>query len=230
MRVGVVVFPGSNCDHDALHACGTVFGMDAVPVWHKDALPSGLDLVYLPGGFSFGDYLRSGAIAATSPVMQSVTAFAAGGGLVLGVCNGFQVLCEAGLLPGALLRNRGLRFRCHEQHLRVERTDTPFTNAYAVADVLSVPIAHGDGCYTADAATLDRLDAEGRVVFRYCDASGAATDAANPNGSARGIAGIVNETRTVLGMMPHPERHVEWLVGGTDGRGVFESLLAHVAA
>ena len=162
--------------------------------------------------------------------MQSVTAFAAGGGLVLGVCNGFQVLCEAGLLPGALLRNRGLRFRCHEQHLRVERTDTPFTNAYAVADVLSVPIAHGDGCYTADAATLDRLDAEGRVVFRYCDASGAATDAANPNGSARGIAGIVNETRTVLGMMPHPERHVEWLVGGTDGRGVFESLLAHVAA
>lgn len=229
MRVGVVVFPGSNCDHDALHACGAVFGMDAVPVWHKDALPVGLDLVYLPGGFSFGDYLRSGAIAATSPVMQSVKAFAADGGLVLGVCNGFQVLCEAGLLPGALLRNRALRFRCHDQHLRVERTDTPFTNAYHHGDVLSIPIAHGDGCYTADPATLDRLESDGRVVFRYCDASGAVTDAANPNGSARGIAGIVNETGTVLGMMPHPERHVEALVGGTDGRGLFESLLAHAA-
>ncbi len=226
MRVGVVVFPGSNCDHDALHACGEVFGMDAEPVWHKDALPSGLDLVYLPGGFSFGDYLRSGAIAATSPVMQSVVAYANAGGLVLGVCNGFQVLCEAGLLPGALLRNRGLRFRCHSQFVRVESTGTAFTRAMAVGDVLDIPVAHGDGCYVADAATLDALEADGRVVFRYCDATGATTDDANPNGSMRSIAGIVSAPGNVLGMMPHPERHVEALVGGIGGRGVFESLLA----
>jgi len=227
MRAGIVVFPGSNCDHDALHACGAVFGMDAVPVWHKDeALPDGLDLVFLPGGFSFGDYLRSGAIARFSPVMREVVRFAEGGGLVLGVCNGFQVLCEAGLLPGALLRNRSLRFRCHEQHARVENAATPFTNAMHEGQVLNLPLAHGDGLYMAPDSVLDELEATGRVVFRYCDAQGNVTDAANPNGSARGIAGVVNARGNVLGMMPHPERHVETLLGPDDGAFVFRSLLA----
>jgi phosphoribosylformylglycinamidine synthase subunit PurQ / glutaminase len=228
MTAGILVFPGSNCDHDAYHACRHVFGMDARFVWHKDDLPGGLDLVYLPGGFSYGDYLRSGAIAAQSPVMRGVRRFAEAGGLVLGVCNGFQVLCEAGLLPGALLRNRGLRFRCRPQGLRVENAETPFTNAYVEGTVVSIPIAHGDGCYAAPDEVLDALEGEGRVVFRYCDDEGRVTEAANPNGSARGIAGIINAGGNVLGMMPHPERHVEALVGAADGAGVFHSILQHV--
>jgi len=225
MTAAVLVFPGSNCDHDAYHAARHVFGMDAAFVWHKDPLPPGLDLVIVPGGFSYGDYLRTGAIARFSPVMQDVVRFAEDGGLVLGVCNGFQILCEAGLLPGALLRNRGLRFRCKPQHVRVENAATPFTRACAEGDLLDLPIAHSDGAYYADDATLDRLEANGQVVFRYVDASGEATDAANPNGAARGIAGIVNERGNVLGMMPHPERHVEALLGSTDGAAVFRSLL-----
>lgn len=199
MRAGVLVFPGSNCDHDAYHACKHVFGMEAQYVWHKDRLPDGLDLVYVPGGFSYGDYLRSGAIARFSPVMADVVRFAEGGGLVLGVCNGFQILCEAGLLPGALLRNRGLRFRCKDQPLRVENATTAFTNAYAPGQIVHIPIAHGDGAYHADDATLDSLEAAGRVVFRYCDAAGNATPEANPNGSARGIAGVLGPTATCSG-------------------------------
>jgi len=226
MTAAVLVFPGSNCDHDAYHAAKHVFGMDARFVWHKDPLPEGLDLVIVPGGFSYGDYLRTGAIARFSPVMQDVVRFAHDGGLVLGVCNGFQILCEAGLLPGALLRNRGLRFRCKSQHVRVENAGTPFTTACAVGDVLDLPIAHSDGAYYADEATLDRLEANGQVVLRYVDASGQATAAANPNGASRGIAGIVNERGNVLGMMPHPERHVEALLGSTDGAAIFRSLLA----
>ena len=229
MRAGVLVFPGSNCDHDAYHACKHVFGMETVYAWHKDPLPKNLDLVYVPGGFSYGDYLRSGAIARFSPVMADVVRFAEGGGLVLGVCNGFQILCEAGLLPGALLRNRALRFRCHDQPLRVENAATPFTSAYAEGQVVRVPIAHGDGAYHADDATLDELEATGRVVFRYCDAAGHVTPEANPNGSARNIAGLLNAGGNVLGMMPHPERHVEALVGSDDGAGLFRSLLAHAA-
>jgi len=226
MTAAVLVFPGSNCDHDAYHAAKHVFGMDARFVWHKDPLPEGLDLVIVPGGFSYGDYLRTGAIARFSPVMQDVVRFAHDGGLVLGVCNGFQILCEAGLLPGALLRNRGLRFRCKSQHVRVENAGTPFTTACAVGDVLDLPIAHSDGAYYADEATLDRLEANGQVVLRYVDASGQAIAAANPNGASRGIAGIVNERGNVLGMMPHPERHVEALLGSTDGAAIFRSLLA----
>lgn len=226
----VLVFPGSNCDHDAYHALKHVFGQDVTFVWHKeDRLPAGTDLVFIPGGFSYGDYLRSGAIARFSPVMQAVKAFAAEGGLVLGVCNGFQILCEAGLLPGALGRNQSLRFRCRNQALRVVQPDTPFTHLTQVGQVLHIPIAHGDGAYVADDATLDALEAEGRVVFRYCDATGAITPEANPNGSRRNIAGIVNEQRNVLGMMPHPERHVEALLGSTDGAYLFRSLIAHVA-
>jgi len=204
--------------------------LEARFVWHKDPLPDDLDLVYLPGGFSYGDYLRVGAISAQAPVMQGVRRFAEAGGLVLGVCNGFQVLCEAGLLPGALLRNQGLRFRCHPQALRVENADTSFTNALDEGAVISLPIAHGDGCFTASEDVLDALEAERRVVFRYCDADGQATPEANPNGSARGIAGIVNAAGNVLGMMPHPERHVEALVGSADGAGLFRSMLAAQAA
>lgn len=229
MTAAVLVFPGSNCDHDAYHAAKHVFGMDAQFAWHKDPLPSGLDLVIVPGGFSYGDYLRTGAIARFSPVMQDVVRFAEGGGLVLGVCNGFQILCEAGLLPGALLRNRGLRFRCKPQHVRVENADTPFTNVCTAGDVLDLPIAHSDGAYYADDATLDRLEANGQVVLRYVDADGNVADAANPNGAVRGIAGIVNEGGNVLGMMPHPERHVEALLGSTDGAAIFRSLLGAVA-
>lgn len=226
MTAAVLVFPGSNCDHDAYHAAKHVFGMDTRFVWHKDPLPDGLDLVIVPGGFSYGDYLRTGAIARFSPVMQDVVRFANDGGLVMGVCNGFQILCEAGLLPGALLRNRGLRFRCKPQHVRVENADTPFTNACTVGDVLDLPIAHSDGAYYADDETLDRLEASRQVVLRYVDADGHATDEANPNGAARGIAGIVNAHGNVLGMMPHPERHVEALLGSTDGAALFRSLLA----
>ena len=235
-RFAVLVFPGSNCDHDAYHAAKHVFGQDARFVWHKEPELGPADVVVVPGGFSYGDYLRAGAIARFSPVMQDVVRFASSGGLVLGVCNGFQVLCEAGLLPGALLRNRSLRFACKDVHLRVENDATPFTNQAALGDLLQIPVAHGEGCYTADEVTLDALEADGRVVLRYTNSFGEVTDEANPNGSARGIAGIVNEAGNVLGMMPHPERCVEKLLGGAhkgeggsaDGAVIFESLLHHL--
>jgi phosphoribosylformylglycinamidine synthase len=227
-RFAIVVFPGSNCDHDAYHAAKHVFDQDAHFLWHKEASVGDVDVVIIPGGFSYGDYLRAGAIARFSPVMKDVVRFAQDGGLVLGVCNGFQVLCEAGLLPGALVRNRSLRFACKDIHLRVENTDTPFTNAAAPGQILRMPIAHGGGNFVADEATLDELEASNRVVLRYCNASGVETDEANPNGAARNIAGIVNETRNVLGMMPHPERCVESLLGSGDGAVVFRSLIEHV--
>ena len=231
-RVSVLVFPGSNCDHDAYHATKHVFGQDARFVWHKEASVGDADLVIVPGGFSYGDYLRAGAIARFSPVMKDVVRFANDGGLVLGVCNGFQVLCEAGLLPGALVRNASLRFVARDVHLRVEAADTPFTSGLDEGDVLTIPVAHGEGNYVADEDTLDALDAAGRVVFRYCTADGEVTARASPNGSARNVAGITNEGRNVLGMMPHPERCVEALIGGgsADGARLFASVFAHLGA
>ncbi|HET6764993.1 MAG TPA: phosphoribosylformylglycinamidine synthase subunit PurQ [Longimicrobiaceae bacterium] len=228
MRLGVVTFPGSNCDYDCYRAVQEVLGAEAVYLWHKEHDLKGVDAVFLPGGFSYGDYLRAGAIAAHSPIMAEVKAFAAQGGPVAGICNGFQILCESGLLPGALTRNRSLKFISRPVHLRVEQSDGPFTSAYAVGDVLSIPVAHGEGCYTADDATLDGLEAEGRVVFRYCDASGAVTADANPNGAARNIAGIRNAAGNVLGLMPHPERAVDVLLGSADGVGFFRSLADHL--
>lgn len=224
MKIGVVVFPGSNCDHDAYHAVKHVLGHDARFIWHKDESVGDVDAVILPGGFSYGDYLRSGAIARFSPIMSSVVDFAGAGGLVLGVCNGFQVLCEAGLLPGTLLRNRSLRFVCSPVHIRVEREDTLFTAECGVNQILNIPVAHGEGNYFADDATLDRLEANGQVVFRYCDAEGDLVDSANPNGSKRNIAGIMNEAGNVLGMMPHPERHVETILGSADGLFILRSM------
>jgi len=232
VRFAVLVFPGSNCDHDAYHAAKHVMGQEARFVWHKEPSLGDADVVIVPGGFSYGDYLRAGAVARFSPVMEDVVRFAERGGLVLGICNGFQVLCEAGLLPGALLRNESLRFGCRETHLRVENAATPFTHRMTEGQHLTVPVAHGEGNYYADDATLDRLEANRQVVFRYVDASGEATPAANPNGSARNIAGVVNEAGNVLGMMPHPERCVEALLaqtgGRADGRYVFESLIEHL--
>jgi phosphoribosylformylglycinamidine synthase len=229
MKFGVVTFPGSNCDYDCYKALREQLGAEAVFLWHKDHDLQGVDAVFLPGGFSYGDYLRAGAIAALSPIMREVKAFAADGGPVAGICNGFQILCEAGLLPGALVRNRGLRFRSRDVHLLVERADTPFTHEYAVGDVLRVPIAHGEGCYFADPDVLDGLEADGQVVFRYCTADGLVAPAANPNGSARSVAGIINAQGNVLGMMPHPERAVEALLGSADGLGVFRSIAGHLA-
>jgi phosphoribosylformylglycinamidine synthase len=216
MRFGVVVFPGSNCDHDAWYATGRVLGQQAEFLWHSDKNLNGADCVILPGGFSYGDYLRCGAIAKFSPIMQAVKEHAAAGGLVLGICNGFQILTECGLLPGALVRNRGLKFICKPVGLRVETANSPFTNTLSRGAELTIPIAHGEGCYTADEATLDELEAEDRVAFRYVD---------NPNGSLRDIAGVLNPGRNVLGMMPHPERAAEPLMGSSDGLGVFKSLL-----
>ncbi|MBI1784557.1 phosphoribosylformylglycinamidine synthase subunit PurQ [Candidatus Sumerlaeota bacterium] len=223
MKAGVVIFPGSNCDQDMIDALERVMGWEVRRLWHKETeLPEGLDLIALPGGFSYGDYLRCGAIARFSPIMRSVVDFAARGGWVLGVCNGFQILTESGLLPGALLRNRSLRFRCHDVFLRVERHDTIFTDFKK--DVIRVPIAHGEGCYTIDAEGLKRIEGQGQVIFRYCDEKGKLTDAANPNGSLASIAGICNEAGNVLGMMPHPERVCEECVGGEDGKLVFASI------
>ncbi|HET6569177.1 MAG TPA: phosphoribosylformylglycinamidine synthase subunit PurQ [Rhodothermales bacterium] len=227
VKFGVIVFPGSNCDHDAYHAARHVFGQDAQFIWHKETTVGDVDVVVVPGGFSYGDYLRAGAIARFSPVMQDVVRFAERGGLVLGICNGFQVLCEAGLLPGALMRNASLRFACKDVHLRVENTSTPFTSAIEQGQVLTVPIAHGEGNYHASEEVLNRLENNGQVVFRYCDAEGNVTAESNPNGSARNIAGIVNERGNVLGMMPHPERCVEQSIGSGDGALVFRSLLEH---
>jgi phosphoribosylformylglycinamidine synthase I len=230
MKLGVVTFPGSNCDYDCYKAVQEGLGARAVFLWHKEHDLQGVDAVFLPGGFSYGDYLRAGAIAAHSPILREVKAFAAAGGPVAGICNGFQILCESGLLPGALVRNRSLKFRSRPVHLLVERTDTLFTSAYENGQVLQVPIAHGEGCYFAGPERLDELEANGQVVFRYCTPDGLVAPAANPNGSARGIAGIVNAAGNVLGMMPHPERAVDPLLGPTDGLGVFRSLAAHLAA
>jgi phosphoribosylformylglycinamidine synthase I len=225
VKFGVVVFPGSNCDHDAYHAAKHILGQDAAFLWHKEADLRGADVVVLPGGFSYGDYLRCGAIARFSPVMKEVVRFANAGGTVIGICNGFQILLEAGLLPGVLLRNASLRFVCKYVRLRVENPSTRFTRACRPGEILSVPIAHGEGNYFADEETLKRLEGEGRVVFRYVDESGEATPGANPNGSLGNIAGIMNEGGNVMGMMPHPERAADPLLGHTDGQKIFLSLL-----
>lgn len=226
MKAAVIVFPGSNCDHDALHALGTVFGLPTTAVWHGDSTLPPVDLVVLPGGFSYGDYLRSGAIARFSPIMKAVAAHAAAGRPLLGICNGFQILCEAGLLPGALLPNASLSFLCRDVYLRTENRESAFTCGIAEGKILRVPIAHGDGRYTADAALLDRLEGEGQVAFRYVSPEGRLDEDWNFNGSMRSIAGVFNASRNVLGMMPHPERAVESALGSVDGRLVFESLLA----
>lgn len=225
MKAGIVRFPGSNCDEDAFHAVADILGQEAVYLWHKDHDLQGVDLVILPGGFSYGDYLRAGAIARFSPIMQEVVQHAKRGGLVLGICNGFQIACEAGLLPGALLRNNTLRFVSAPVALRVESIATTFTSQYHVGQVINIPVAHGDGRYTADGDTLARLEGEGHVVFRYVTASGEAAESANPNGSLRNIAGIVNAHGNVLGMMPHPERAMEPALGSTDGLPLFQSIL-----
>jgi len=228
MKFGIVTFPGSNCDYDAYQAVVEQLNEEAVYLWHKDHDLKHSDVIILPGGFSYGDYLRAGAIARFSPVMQDVIAFAKRGGPVLAICNGFQIACEAGLLPGALLRNASLKYICEWVRLRAESTETLFTNRYESGAIMRVPIAHGDGRYTADDATLDTLEGEGRVVFRYAGGPADADEWWSPNGSMRAIAGITNEAGNVLGMMPHPERAVDTLLGSADGLGVFESVLARV--
>jgi phosphoribosylformylglycinamidine synthase I len=230
MKFGIVTFPGSNCDYDAYHAIVHTLGAEAVYLWHKDHDLQGVDVVILPGGFSYGDYLRAGAIARFSPIMREVIQHAERGAPVLAICNGFQIACEAQLLPGALLRNDRLQFVSEHVRVRVENAQTLFTSEYAEGQVLTMPIAHGDGRYTADEDTLDRLEKEGRVVFRYVGAGGDVDEAWNPNGSMRAIAGIINGGGNVLGMMPHPERAVDALLGSDDGRALFESMLARVAA
>jgi phosphoribosylformylglycinamidine synthase len=230
VKFGVIVFPGSNCDHDAYHVISKHVGQPVDFIWHRDVDLSTYDAVILPGGFSYGDYLRAGALASFSPVMGAVREFAASGRFVLGICNGFQILCEAGLLPGALIRNRGLHFICDHVHVRVETADTPFTNELERKSVLSIPIAHAEGNYVCDDATLSELESEDRIVFRYCDERGEVTPAANPNGSRDSIAGICNRERNVLGLMPHPERACEDLLGSSDGRDIFRSLAATLAA
>ena len=230
MKFGIVTFPGSNCDYDAYRAVVEALGEQAVYLWHKEHDLQGADVVILPGGFSYGDYLRAGAIARFSPIMREVVAHAERGAPVLGICNGFQIACEAGLLPGALLRNASLKFVCAPIGLRVEQANTMFTSGYDSGQVVTLPIAHGDGRYSADDATLDRLEGEGRVVFRYAPDSLQAEESYNPNGSMRDIAGIVNARGNVLGMMPHPERAVDPLLGPADGLPLFESILHRVAA
>lgn len=226
IKFGVVVFPGSNCDDDMVHVLGHVMGHDVVKVWHKERNLPELDCVVLPGGFSYGDYLRCGAIARFSPIMQAVKKFAEQGGMVVGICNGFQILCEAGLLPGALVRNRGLHFICRFVSLRVETSDCALTRRVAEGAVLNIPIAHGEGCFFADGRTLEQLERGGQVIFRYATARGEVTEEANPNGSLHSIAGICNARRNVFGLMPHPERACDPLLGSTDGRILFESLLS----
>jgi phosphoribosylformylglycinamidine synthase I len=230
VKSALVIFPGSNRDRDMIAALEKVTGSRPAIVWHADSDMPPADLIVLPGGFSYGDYLRSGAIAARAPVMRAVAERAEAGVPVLGICNGFQILCEAGLLPGVLMRNASLRFICREVHLRVETTDALFTGRYAKGQVLRCPVAHGDGNYRCDEETLKRLAQEDRVAFRYVDAAGARSAAGNPNGSIDDIAGILNERRNVLGMMPHPEDLIEDLQGGTDGRGLFESVAGALAA
>ena len=225
MKFGVVVFPGSNCDEDAYHATTAVLGQQAEYVWHKETDLKGSDAVILPGGFAHGDYLRTGAMARFSPIMRAVEAFAARGGPVLGICNGFQVLLEAGLLPGAMLRNRDLKFHCEHVHIRVDQTDTPFTSACRPGQVLRIPIAHGEGNYFAEPDVVARLDANRQIVFRYTDPDGHVTQATNPNGSAAAIAGLCNEARNIVGLMPHPERACEPALGSSDGLVLFESVV-----
>jgi phosphoribosylformylglycinamidine synthase len=226
VKSAVIVFPGINRERDMARALKLISGRDPVMTWHADtALPHGTDLVVIPGGFSYGDYLRCGAIAARAPIMDAVRAFVARGGLVLGVCNGFQILCEAGLLPGVLMRNARLQFIAHDVYLRVERSDTPFTRGYNAGQVIRVPVAHGEGNYTADAQTIARLEGEGRVLYRYVAPNGSLDPAWNVNGATNAIAGVANERGNVLGMMPHPENHVEASMGCTDGRGLFAGLV-----
>src|SRR3990172_9393123 len=225
MKFGVVVFPGSNCDHDAFCAVENALGEEAAFLWHESRDLAGSDVVILPGGFSYGDYLRTGAIARFAPILSAVKEFAAHGGLLLGICNGFQILLEVGLLPGAMLRNRSLKFICRPVHIRVENAKTPFTNACQAGQVLQVPIAHAEGNYYADPETLSGLEQAGQVVFRYCTPGGEVTEEANPNGSLHNIAGITNREGNILGMMPHPERASDPLLGSNDGRLIFQSLV-----
>ena len=225
MNFGVIVFPGSNCDHDCIHVLSDVLGQKAIPVWHKESTLDGLDAIILPGGFSYGDYLRTGAIARFSPVMGAVKQFADEGGMVLGICNGFQILLEAGLLPGAMLRNRSLSFICRDVHVRVENAATPFTGQCRPGQVLKIPIAHADGNYYTDDVMLSQMKAAAQVVFRYCTADGQVTPEANPNGSLDNIAGVRNAAGNVLGMMPHPERSAEAVLGNDDGKLIFLSML-----
>jgi phosphoribosylformylglycinamidine synthase I len=230
MKAAVVVFPGINRERDMARTLTLVSGRQPAMVWHGDSeLPSGTDLVVIPGGFSYGDYLRCGAIAARAPIMDAVRAHAANGGLVLGVCNGFQILCESGLLPGVLMRNAALKFLCRDVYLRVERSDCPFTRGYNAGQVIRVPVAHGEGNYVADANTIKRLEGEGRVLFRYASPDGELDPKWNLNGATNSIAGIVSSKGNVLGMMPHPENHVEPAMGCTDGRGLFAGLAQHLA-
>lgn len=233
MKFGVVIFPGSNCDDDMLHVLGDVMGQTVVPLWHKEKSLEGFttqDCIVLPGGFSYGDYLRAGAIARFSPIMQAVIEFANQGGYVFGICNGFQVLCESGLLPGVLLRNNSQKFICKNVHLKVENVQSPLTRRASQGQVLMIPIAHAEGRYHTDAATLQKLQSNQQILFSYCTPHGEVDAVANPNGSLQNIAGICNENRNVFGMMPHPERASEALLGNTDGRILFESLLAEVGA
>ncbi|HAA90745.1 MAG: Phosphoribosylformylglycinamidine synthase 1 [Thermoanaerobacterales bacterium 50_218] len=226
MRFGIVVFPGSNCDMDCYHVIDQVLGHPVSYIWHQEKDLTGFDCIILPGGFSYGDYLRSGAIARFSPVMEAVAEFAAKGGLVLGICNGFQILLEAGLLPGAMMRNNCLQFRCQDVYLKVETNETPFTNIYRAGEVIRMPIAHGEGNYYAAPEALAELEENGQVVFRYCTPGGEVTTEANPNGSCNNIAGICNKERNVLGLMPHPERCAEEILGNTDGKKLFLSILS----
>lgn len=225
MNFAVLQFPASNCDQDCVHVLKNVLGHSARLLWHKETSLGGADAVFVPGGFSYGDYLRTGAIARFSPVMQAVQQFAAHGGLVLGICNGFQILCEAGLLTGALVRNRSLQFRCEHIFLKTATADSPFTNKIPAGKLLRIPIAHGEGCYFTDADTLARLKAKQQILWQYCDAQGQITDAANPNGSLENIAGVCNEERNVAGLMPHPERASESILDSADGRLIFESMI-----
>lgn len=229
MKFGVVVFPGSNCDHDAYHAAHDVLGQPAEFLWHKESSLKGADVVVLPGGFAHGDYLRTGAIARFSPIMPAILEFARTGGPVIGICNGFQVLLEAGLLPGAMLRNRDLKFHCEQVYVRVEQTDTPFTASARKGQVLRIPIAHGEGNYYAEPEVIRALEAERRVIFRYTDARGEVTEAGNPNGAVNNIAGICNAARNVVGLMPHPERACEPTLGSADGLILFQSVLQSLA-
>ena len=229
MKFGVIVFPGSNCDHDAYHVISKHVGQPVDFIWHRDTNLNSFDALIIPGGFSYGDYLRAGALARFSPVMESVKKFAASGRFVLGICNGFQILCEAGLLPGALIRNCDLHFICEHIYARVETSDTPYTNEMQTGSVRRLPIAHAEGNYVCDDETLDQLRREDRIVFRYCDVNGNVTAEANPNGSRDNIAGICNAGRNVLGLMPHPERACEDLLGSSDGRDIFRSLAATLA-
>lgn len=230
MKFGVIVFPGSNCDHDAYHVVSKHIGQPVDFVWHKETDLSGYDAILIPGGFSYGDYLRAGALASFSPVMKAVKEFAAKGGFVFGICNGFQILCEAGLLPGALMRNENLHFVCKHVNIRTENTNTPYTSELEQGAVLSVPIAHAEGNFVCDVETMTTLEENGQIVFRYCDKDGELSVRANPNGALSSIAGICNLDRNVLGMMPHPERACEDLLGSNDGRDIFRSLAKAVAA